>query len=450
MLSELYDRIKGNDQRTALVRKNILASFLIKGWSALIIYLMVPLTLFTLGLYKNGVWLTISSILVWIDSMDIGLGNGLRNQLTIHLAHNDYKKAQEAVSSAFFMLILIIIPTSLLLNVFILLINNYAFFNVDESVIPDLDMILAVSVMFVSITFIFKFISNFYLALQLPAVNNLLITIGQTLALFGTFIVYISGKHSLFLISVINTASPLIVYLLAYPYTFWKKYPQLRPSIRCFNKHVAKSLLTLGVKFFVLQICGMLLFMTSNILIQKLISPEEVNPYQITYRYFSIVLTLFIVVNTPFWSATTDAYARKDLEWIRISKKRMEKVLAVVSISIIFMICISQFVYHIWVHDEVVITTETTACMGIYMMILISSLCYSNFLNGIGALHIQLIMTTCAAILFIPLALLSIHCIHSVVGMLIAMSLINIPGLVMNIVQFNKIINNKARGIWLK
>ena len=122
MFSRLYDKIKSSDQRTALVRKNILASFLIKGWSALIIYLMVPLTLFTLGQYKNGVWLTISSILVWIDSLDIGLGNGLRNQLAIHMVDNNTKRARETVSSAFFMLVLIIIPVSLLL---IALIQNF-------------------------------------------------------------------------------------------------------------------------------------------------------------------------------------------------------------------------------------------------------------------------------------------------------------------------------------
>lgn len=450
MFSRLYDKIKSNDQRTALVRKNILASFLIKGWSALIIYLMVPLTLFTLGQYKNGVWLTISSILVWIDSLDIGLGNGLRNQLAIHMVDNNTKRARETVSSAFFMLVLIIIPVSLLLIALIQLSDIYSFLNINKAYIPDLSNILVASVLFVCMTFIFKFIGNFYLGLQLPAVSNLLTTIGQTLALFFTFLIYKSGSHSLMLIAIVNTASPLVVYLLAYPYTFWKRYPELQPSFRYFDIKVAKGLFTLGIKFFVLQICGVLLFTTSNILISKLISPEEVNPYQITHRYFSIVLTLFIIINTPYWSATTDAYTRKDFKWIRESKKQMEKVLIVVAAAIIVMICASQFVYHIWVHDEVTITMSTTVCMGIYMMILISSLSYSNFLNGIGALHIQLIMTTASAILFIPLVFLTTAHFHSAVGILIAMSIVNTPGLIMNIVQFNKIINNKAKGIWLK
>ena len=59
--------------RNNLIKKNILASFVLKGYAAIISLMLVPLTLNCLGTLKNGVWLTISSILLWIDQMDIGL-----------------------------------------------------------------------------------------------------------------------------------------------------------------------------------------------------------------------------------------------------------------------------------------------------------------------------------------------------------------------------------------
>ena len=46
----------------------------------------MPITLNCLTQYEYGIWLTINSVLVWIDSFDIGLGNGLRNQLTKSIA----------------------------------------------------------------------------------------------------------------------------------------------------------------------------------------------------------------------------------------------------------------------------------------------------------------------------------------------------------------------------
>ena len=90
--------------RSKLLVKNVMASFAVKGWSALIVLLMVPLTLKMLGVYLNGAWLAISGVLVWIDLMDIGLGNGLRNAVAEYIAHDDTYKVKEAVSSTFFML----------------------------------------------------------------------------------------------------------------------------------------------------------------------------------------------------------------------------------------------------------------------------------------------------------------------------------------------------------
>ena len=63
----IISRLLGKDQRTTLIRKNILASVLIKGWSSLVLLLLVPLTIACLGSYKNGVWLTMSSVLLWIN-----------------------------------------------------------------------------------------------------------------------------------------------------------------------------------------------------------------------------------------------------------------------------------------------------------------------------------------------------------------------------------------------
>ena len=93
-----------SSRRSSLIQKNIMASFVIKGWSAVVVFLMVPITLNCLGEYKNGVWLTISSVMLWIDNLDIGLGNGLRNKLAAYMAHGEEQRARSLISSTFAML----------------------------------------------------------------------------------------------------------------------------------------------------------------------------------------------------------------------------------------------------------------------------------------------------------------------------------------------------------
>lgn len=439
-----------SNKRSSLLQKNILASFLIKGWSAVIVLLMVPATLHCLGEYKNGIWLTISSMLLWIDNMDIGLGNGLRNKIAEYLAHGERERTRSLVSSTFAMLTCIIIPVMLVLLLLIMVGNPYQIFNATPDKAPHLEQVLMVTVILVCTSFIFKLIGNFYMGLQLPAVSNLLIALGQTLALLGTYIVLYSGSHSLMHIALVNTAAPLLVYLLAFPYTFFYKYPHLRPSFMLINLQEAKAVINMGVQFFILQISAVILFMTSNLLISNLFSPEMVTPYQITYRYFSILLVIFTVVCMPFWNATTDAYQRGDMEWIRNATRKLRLMTIGFFICLVVMILLSDIVYAIWIDRQMVIDIRMSIVMATYIFIIIYSMRYSYFINGIGKLRLQLIFTTAAAVAFIPLAYLTTQWTHNIIWFMVVMCMVNIPGLIVNRIQFSKLINGKAKGIWNK
>ena len=439
-----------SNHRSSLLQKNILASFLIKGWSALIVLLLVPATLNCLGDYKNGIWLTISSLLLWIDNMDIGLGNGLRNKIAEYMAHGEHERTRSLISSTFAMLTCIIIPVLLILLLLIAISDPYTVFNAAPSKVAHLDQVLMVTVTLVCTSFIFKLIGNFYMGMQLPAVSNLLIALGQTLALIGTYIVLYSGSHSMMLIALVNTAAPLLVYILAFPYTFFYKYPHLRPSFKLINFKEARAVINMGVQFFIMQISSVILFMTSNLLISKLFTPALVTPYQITYRYFSLMLVAFTVICMPFWNATTDAYERGDIQWIRHATRKLRLMIIGIIACMVMMVILSQWVYSIWIGDNVIIDIRMSIVMATYIFILIYSMRYSYFINGIGKLRLQLIFTTVAAVIFIPLAYLTTQYTHSIIWFMIVMCLVNIPGLIVNRIQFYKLINGKANGIWMK
>ena len=62
---------KGHE-RTLRAKKNIVISFICKGLSILISFLVVPLTLGYVGKVEYGIWLTISAIIQWFGFFDIG------------------------------------------------------------------------------------------------------------------------------------------------------------------------------------------------------------------------------------------------------------------------------------------------------------------------------------------------------------------------------------------
>lgn len=447
MLNSKFSYSLGNNPRTTLLLKNIILSFFTKGWSAVATLLMVPLTITCLGTYKNGVWLTISSLLVWIDQMDIGLGNGLRNILAIHMAHDNRGEAQKIISSTVAMLVCIMFPVALILSFLIWHTDVYLFLNVDEKLLPELRTVLTSATLLVCITFVFKFINNFYMGLQLPAVSNLILAAGQTLSLLFTYILLETGNASFSNVVSANLISPLLVYLVTYPYTFYIKFPHLRPSWRSINLKSALSIGNLGVRFFWLQIASLIQFMSANILISNLFSPEMVTPYQITYRYLSVVLVLFTVVCMPFWNATTDAFERNDMDWIRKANKKLNLMTIGIMVCLVLMVLCSEWVYGIWIKDKCTVPLSMTIMMAVYIFLLILSMRYSYFLNGIGALRLQMYMTF-MSILFIPLAWFVSTLSHDIIYFLLVMCVCNLPGLAVNIIQFNKIINKKAEGLW--
>ena len=422
-------------KRSRLIKRNILFAFCLRGWSGIVYLALIAITLRCLGIYENGIWLAISSIIVWIDTMDLGLGNGLRNTLASAMAQGDTEKARQVVSTTFFMLILVAIPLVVLCLSLANSIDMYALLNVDATRVRDLPLVLNVTIVMVCVSFVFKFVGNVYMALQLPAVNTALSTGGQTLGLALTTAIYLSAKPSLMLITLANTLSPLIIYMVAYAVTFHKLYPQLRPSVRFFRRDTLGTLFSLGIKFFILQVEGLVIFASSNVLISHLFSPSEVTNYQVAFRYYSILTLFFTIITTPFWSATTDAFAHGDLKWIEKSVRNIMKTTGITLIGAIVMTFLATPIYAIWVGSEVHISHMTNILMATYTLLIIYSLAHSVILNGLGKLRLQIVFTTIAAMVFIPYAL-ALRESLGVNGVIVAMILANLPGAIANAWQY--------------
>lgn len=448
MIHSIIKNLLNGDKRTVLLKKNIYGSFLIKGWSCFIQLLLVPMTLNCLNKYEYGIWLTINSILIWVDSFDIGLGNGLRNCLARSIAQDDKERGRIQVSTAFVMLLAIMSVAFII--IFVILDNTDCnkLLNVSPYKVPNLKTILMISFAMVCVTFVFKIVGNVYMSLQLPAINNLLIAVGQTLSFIGIFILSFFGKATLLQVALIYTFFPLLVYMMAFPVTF-SKYKYLRPVFNLFDKNELVSLFSLGIEFFFVQIGALILFASSNILISHLFSPQEVTPYQISYRYYGLTNILFTIISAPLWTATTDAYTKGDLKWIVSMVMKMKKVMLFFFIILIIMVLVADYIYELWVGSDIHIPFVMSVVMAAYMAVVIYGTCYSNILCGIGKIRLITTITIIEAFIYIPLAIYMGKQI-GIVGIIVALITVNAISAIVNKIQFEKITKGKAKGIWNK
>ena len=111
MISFLKNKVlsfwNGGHERTLKIKRNIFYTFLIKGTSVLVGFVLIPLTIGYLNKGQYGIWLTIASLVTWMNTFDIGLSNGLRNRMAHSLALNETDSIRKYVSTTYAMLFLI-------------------------------------------------------------------------------------------------------------------------------------------------------------------------------------------------------------------------------------------------------------------------------------------------------------------------------------------------------
>jgi len=435
--------------RTAKFKKNIVVSGAFKAADTLIYLLLVPLTLGYLNAYEYGIWITLNSILCWIDSFDIGLGNGLRNRLAEALAKDDKVQARKYVSTTLFMLIILVIVLSAIGFFIISQIDWFKLLNVDAGTVVNLTQIITISFCFFCLNFVLKFVGNVYQALQIPSAMYAMNFFAHLLSLVVIWFLTLVSTGNLLLIAIVYSAAPPVVYAIAYPVTFKKLFRYLDPSIKFFDKSCIKDLFNLSLLFFVIQLASLVLFSLSSIIISHKFGPVEVTPYNIVQRYFSVIPMLTNIILAPLWSATTDAYSRNDMKWIKDAHRTVLKLLAIVAVVLTLMVILSSLVYDIWIGDKVEIAFTLTLMIAIYSFILMWSQGYSYLLNGMGKLKLQAINTILVALVFYPLCNY-FGSIYYVPGIILGMCLVNLSGAILNTIQYHLVINNKARGIWAK
>ncbi len=158
--------------RSIRAKKNIFASFGLKGISILISFLLVPLVLNYIDITKYGIWLTLSSIIGWFGFFDIGLGNGLRNKFAEAIAKDQKELARIYVSTTYAILFIIIGIVYFLFLIINPLLNWTKILNTPVEMGNELSKLIIIVFTFFCIKFILKLIGIVIVADQKPAINN--------------------------------------------------------------------------------------------------------------------------------------------------------------------------------------------------------------------------------------------------------------------------------------
>lgn len=449
--TQIRKKFIGTDSRSKKMYKNTVAMIGIRGVSMILTLISAPIMLHHVDRADYGVLLTLTSIVGWVGYMDVGLGNGLRNKLPEFLAKGDFHSAKKIVSSCY---VTLAIYVALIIVIFLMVSPFVDWLGVLNSPTSDAGEIRGLTnVVFIAfcIQFLFGLINSILFAYQMPAFQSLFTFVGQFIALIALVIqVYVFDVTSVLQIGAVNSMIPPLVLFLGSIGLFRTKLEEIAPSFKLFEFKSVGSILSLGLKFFVLQMITIVLFQANSIIIARVVSPEAVVEYNLAFKYVSLLTMIFTIVITPVWSATTDAYVRKDFAWINKTISLSRKA-CIASIFIgVLMVLASKFVYGIWLGKGTIdINYSTTSLILLYISFEMLYKVYGTIINGTGKVFAQMILTGVIAIIYIPLAIL-LGKLFGLSGVLIANAIVFALNYLWSKVQCNKLISQTATGIWNK
>jgi O-antigen/teichoic acid export membrane protein len=448
LLLNLFGFGKGHE-RSNLAKRNIGALVIIRGLNIGIGLLLIPLIIRYLGASRYGIWITLSSIIGWFGFFDIGLGNGLRNKLTEALVLEKKELARVYVSTTYAILSIIIGIVVIVFYIVNPFINWTVILNANENLIPkgELSLLALIVFTFFSIQFVLKLITTVLTSDQMPAKASIFDLLGKILSLSLIFFLTRTTKGSLLYLGIIMSSTPIFVLVLSSLWFYNTKYRSIKPSWKFVQFNKAKDLFNLGAKFFIIQIAVILLYQTDTIIISQLFGPEQVTPYNIAFQYFSVLMMGFSILISPFWSAFTEAWTIRDMDWIKKIMRKLSTVWKVVFIASIVMLVFSKNIYRVWIGDSVSISYSMSALVGIWILINIWNSIFSQFLNGVGRLKLQLYLGIFAAVLNIPLSIFLGKNI-GILGVILASIIVGVAGALLYPLQYKKIIEKTAKGIW--
>ena len=441
--------ITNGHERSVKAKKNILASFLIKGLGIAISLVLVPLTINYINPSRYGIWLTLSSIIGWFSFFDIGFGNGLRNKFAEAQAKGEHELARIYVSTTYAILSIIIGAVLILFLCVNPFINWARILNTTQDMAGELSILVIIVFVFFCLRFVFQLLNTVLNANQEPAKASFFDLLGSLLSLLIIFILTKTTAGNLILLGTVFSLTPVLV-LVASSFWFYRHdYKKFAPSVKFVKFSYARNLMSLGIKFFIIQIAALVLFNTNNIIVTQLFGPAEVTTFNVSFKLFSIITMVFSIIAGPLWSAFTDAYAKEEFDWIKSTLAKMRKVWGLLIISTFILLAFSPWVYKMWVGDSVAVPFALSAAMSSYVIVYIWQTIHVFFLNGIGKIRLQLYLVIFSGLINIPLAIF-LGKKMGLVGITLTSTMLFIFMGILFSIQTKKILDKTAVNIWNK
>ncbi|WP_406068036.1 lipopolysaccharide biosynthesis protein [Micromonospora sp. NBC_01638] len=368
--------------------------------------LITPLAFHNLGAERYGLWMAVTSLTGMALFADFGLGNGLLTRLARLRGTGERRAAAREVSSAYALLgavsvlLLVLLATTLPRVPWPALLNA-----ADPAVVRDARPVVLLCFGAFLANIPLALIQRVQYAQQQVAQSNLWQAGGSLVSVALVYVAVTARADPLLVIAAAVLAVPAVNLANAVCYFGWQER-ELRPRLRHVRVAVARGLLWLGARFFLLSVLSSVVLNLDGFLISRVLGLPAAATYAVVLRLFAL-LTLFItLVNLPLWPANGEALARGDLAWVQRTTPRMVYLsAAVVALPGAALVLVGNDVLRLWVRstDLAPVPRTLLAALAVWSVLLAVAAPLFMVQNSIGLLGPQFVGWAACLLLAVPL-----------------------------------------------
>lgn len=186
-------------------------------------------------------------------------------------------------------------------------------------------------------------------------------------------------------------------------------------------------------------------------IVGRIFGYDEVSNYNIAFRYFNIPLFIISIILTPYWPIFSESFVNKETTRIKKIMLKLLRLWLLIVLIAILMLLFAPYIYSIWVGKKIKIQFLLNLGMFLYCIISGWNSVFAVFINSTSKLRIQLFSAIVTGLVNVPLAVfLAKNTSLGTSGVIFSTCICLLAGAVWGPIQYNKLVNNKATGIWNK
>jgi O-antigen/teichoic acid export membrane protein len=342
--------------------KNIFSSWSSFAVRALLVFLVNPFIIHTLGNDRYGVWILAISIINYMTILDLGLKQSLIRYISMYLGLDDYERVNSVLNTAF--LLYIIIALIAVVLTFILSFFTMSLFRIPPEFLPQARIVLIIIGLSTALNLAMTVWGD-----SLGAFHRFDIAYGLMMAedVFRTAAIVILLKNGAGLVPFSLMFFLFNLLRLSIAAAFLKRlHRKVRRLFAYVNRETMRLLFRYGLTAFFISVAWLLIVNTDNVLIAYFLNTASVTRFAIAAGFIVYLRSLIQTVTFPLRPVIShyDALDKKEnivFIYTRATKYLYFLTFAVAGVTVIF----ADTLIFLWMGSGY---TETAAVLKILIL----------------------------------------------------------------------------------